>query len=105
MGQDLAEAYPELSYYRGFFRKYPQYAGLFDLDATALDKTINAQVAIVLYGLSVFRILQQNKLEIGGAFGLSIGEFTALTTASVYQPEDCLDIAVARAEIMDKTLA
>ncbi|MDO5737806.1 MAG: ACP S-malonyltransferase [Eubacteriales bacterium] len=100
MGQDLAEAYPELSYYRGFFHKYPQYTKLFELDGAELDKTINAQVAIVLYGLSVLSILKQSKLEIGGAFGLSIGEFTALATAAVYAPEDCLDIAVARAEIM-----
>ncbi len=105
MGRDLAEAYPAESLYENFFQEHPAYCELFDLDAETLALSRYAQPALILFDLTIWRLLKRAGLAIGASFGLSIGEFAALATAGVYPPEAILEIAVQRAQLMSQRMA
>jgi len=72
----------------------------FEGDLEELTKTHNAQPAILLHSLAVLSVLTSRGFEPSVVAGHSLGEFSALVAAGVFQPLDALQIVRRRGELM-----
>jgi [acyl-carrier-protein] S-malonyltransferase len=72
----------------------------FEGDLVELTKTHNAQPAILVHSLAVLGVLRTKGFEAGVVAGHSLGEFSALVAAGVFQPMDALRIVRRRGELM-----
>jgi [acyl-carrier-protein] S-malonyltransferase len=75
----------------------------FSGDMEELTRTRNAQPAILLHSLVVLAVLRERGIEPGVVAGHSLGEFSALVAAGVFQPMDALRIVQRRGELMYDT--
>ncbi|HKW15227.1 MAG TPA: ACP S-malonyltransferase [Candidatus Krumholzibacteria bacterium] len=103
MGKDYYDAFPAArDLYRdanaalGFDIAELSFAG----DMEELTRTRNAQPAILLHSLVVLAVLRERGIEPGLVAGHSLGEFSALVAAGVFQPMDALRIVRRRGELM-----
>lgn len=104
MGRDLAEAFPLA---RQTFEEADQALG-FDLSRLCWDgpedeltQTINAQPAILVHTVAVWRVLQAEKpLAAGMAAGHSLGEFSAYVAAGALDFADAVRTVRRRGELM-----
>lgn len=69
-----------------------------------LGETINTQQALLAYSLATAEILKKHGVHASICAGLSLGEYSALTYASVFNFEDALEVVSARAQIMSEAL-
>ena len=103
MGQSLAERFPEA---RDAFAEADDILG-FGLSGLAwegpedvLTATENAQPALYVHSLAVFRVVQARMGEVGGAAGHSLGELSAHAAAGTYTFADGLRAVRHRGELM-----
>ncbi len=103
MGQSLAERFPEA---RDAFAEADDILG-FRLSGLAwegpedvLTATENAQPALYVHSLAVFRVVQARMGEVGGAAGHSLGELSAHAAAGTYTFADGLRAVRHRGELM-----
>jgi [acyl-carrier-protein] S-malonyltransferase len=103
MGKDYYDAFPVA---RELYRDANAALG-FDITALSfsgemeeLTRTRNAQPAILLHSLVVLAVLRERGIEPGIVAGHSLGEFSALVAAGVFQPMDALRIVRRRGELM-----
>jgi [acyl-carrier-protein] S-malonyltransferase len=103
MGRDLAEAYPEA---RESFAEADETLGfaLSDLcwngPAEELTSTINAQPAILVHSVAVWRVLQRRRPAAVLAAGHSLGEFSAYVAAGAIDFADAVRTVRRRGELM-----
>ena len=105
MGRDLAEKYPAA---RALFDQANEVLGYdltqvcFEGPKEALTQTENAQPGIFLVSWVAFEPLKEqvSDLTFEATAGLSLGEFTALTTAGVMSFEDGLKLVHQRGRFM-----
>jgi [acyl-carrier-protein] S-malonyltransferase len=107
MGKDLADAFPAA---KSWFDRANAALG-YDLAAICftgpeaeLTKTENAQPGIFLVSWIAFQLLKERAptLEFQATAGLSLGEFTALTTAGALSFEDGLRVVRQRGRFMQE---
>jgi [acyl-carrier-protein] S-malonyltransferase len=107
MGQDLAQAYPNVS---SIFRRADEVLGrsissiAFTGPEEELTKTSNCQPALFVHGLAVLRALMDEvgELPIAASAGLSLGEFTAHTAAGTFDFDTGLQLVEQRATFMQE---
>jgi [acyl-carrier-protein] S-malonyltransferase len=103
MGRDYHDAFPEA---REVYREANDTLGFditalsFSGDMEELTRTVNAQPAILLHSLVILRVLEARGIRPGLVAGHSLGEFSALVAAGVFQPMDALRIVRRRGELM-----
>ncbi len=69
------------------------------------NKSANLQPLITAVSLSYWKLLQEEGIHFDVVLGHSLGEITALAGAGVVSPEDCVDIAAFRGQMMDMSSA
>jgi [acyl-carrier-protein] S-malonyltransferase len=107
MGKDLAEKFPAA---KAWFDRantalgYDLAAICFNGPETELTKTENAQPGIFLVSWVAFQLLKEQApaLKFDATAGLSLGEFTALTTAGAVGFEDGLRVVRQRGKFMQE---
>lgn len=70
-----------------------------------LTLTVNSQPAILVTSIAVWRVFQQefgDRVEIGMAAGLSLGEYSALVAGESFSFSDGIQIVRLRGELMEK---
>eukprot|EP00002_Diphylleia_rotans_P013519 TRINITY_DN2641_c0_g1_i2.p1 TRINITY_DN2641_c0_g1~~TRINITY_DN2641_c0_g1_i2.p1 ORF type:complete len:246 (+),score=36.85 TRINITY_DN2641_c0_g1_i2:44-781(+) len=75
-----------------------------------LKLTINAQPALLVHSMAILEILKHEAgfevaLEASTVLGHSLGEFTALTSASFFSLSDAVRVVRARGEMMQRCIA
>lgn len=72
-------------------------------DPTKVDfnHSSNLQPLITAISLSYWKLLKDEGVQFDTVMGHSLGEITALAGAGVVSPEDCVDIATFRGQVMD----
>lgn len=104
MGKDLADRFPKVAelYARADDTLgFPISRLSFQGDADFLRETRNAQPAILLHSVAVYRLLREEAgLEPAMTAGHSLGEYSALVAAGVLEPMDALRIVRKRGELM-----
>lgn len=104
MGKDMYEEYPE---FREVFdllteeQKKIAWEGPEDV----LADTANTQPILLAFGLGVYRILEKAGFRPDMGAGLSLGEYTALAAAGVFDPEEAVSLVTYRAQEMKKAAA
>jgi [acyl-carrier-protein] S-malonyltransferase len=103
MGKDLADAFPEA---RDTFSEADEALG-FSLSQLCwngpeeeLTSTINAQPAILVHSIAVWRVLQRRRPLAGIAAGHSLGEFSAYVAADAMEFADAVRTVRRRGELM-----
>ena len=107
MGQDLAQAFPEI---QEFFAQADQVLGrsltevMFEGPDEELTRTGNCQPALYLHGLALWKLVKARKpeLEVVAAAGLSLGEWTAHAAAGTFDEMDGLQLVEKRGELMEE---
>ncbi len=74
----------------------------FDGTAEALGKTINTQGILTAYNIGVTEMLKSDGIVPEVALGLSLGEYSALYAADVFEKQQAIDIINFRAQEMTK---
>jgi [acyl-carrier-protein] S-malonyltransferase len=103
MGKDYYDRFPDV---RDLYKTASRTLGFdiaqlsFEGDLEELTKTHNAQPAILLHSLAVLGVLRSRGVEAEAVAGHSLGEFSALVAAGVFQPIDALRIVRHRGELM-----
>jgi [acyl-carrier-protein] S-malonyltransferase len=104
MGKDIFEAFPAVA---ALYREADEILGFpisrvsFQGDAEFLTETRNAQPAILLHSIAVYRILRdEGGIEPAIVAGHSLGEYSALVAAGVLEEMDALRIVRRRGELM-----
>ena len=99
-----------------FYRNYKTYKNIIDQvselegidllsileDASKLNETENAQIAIFTMSYGITRLLEEEGIPMDSALGMSLGEYAALTLAEVLSYEDTLKLLRKRSELMQK---
>lgn len=99
-----------------FYRNYKTYKNIIDQvseltgidllsileDASKLNETENAQIAIFTMSYGITRLLEEEGIPMDSALGMSLGEYGALTLAKVLSYEDTLKLLRKRSELMQK---
>lgn len=99
-----------------FYRNYKTYKNIIDQvsaltgidllsvleDASKLNETENAQIAIFTMSYGITRLLEEEGIPMDSALGMSLGEYGALTLAKVLTYEDTLRLLRKRSELMQK---
>jgi [acyl-carrier-protein] S-malonyltransferase len=104
MGRDVADAFPEA---RAAFREADDALG-FSLSRLCwegpedeLTRTLNAQPAILIHTVAVWRVLQQHApVAVRMSAGHSLGEFSAYVAAGAIHFADAVRIVRRRGELM-----
>ncbi|MBA2671820.1 MAG: ACP S-malonyltransferase, partial [Gemmatimonadetes bacterium] len=103
MGKDLSDAYPEA---RDTFLDADEALG-FPLSQLCwngpeeeLTSTINAQPAILVHSIAVWRVLQRRRPNAMIAAGHSLGEFSAYVAADAMEFADAVRTVRRRGELM-----
>src|SRR5437762_13128523 len=107
MGCDLAEQFPTAA---ELFQKADDVLGrnLSEIawrgPLDALTQTSNCQPALFVHGLACWSVLRElaGNFPIGGAAGLSLGEWTAHAAAGTFDFENGLKLVQRRGELMDE---
>lgn len=107
MGKDLAETFPEAAEQ---FQKADEILGfsltgaMWDGPQEELTRTSRCQPALYVHGLVCLELLKQRvpDLEIAGAAGLSLGEFTAHAAAGTFDFETGLRLVAKRGQFMEE---
>ncbi len=103
MGKELAERFPAA---REVFREADEALGVelsrlcWEGPEADLSLTVNAQPAILVHSLAIWRLLQPAGLQIGVAAGHSLGEFSAYVAAGVMEFADAVRSVRRRGELM-----
>lgn len=103
MGKELAEAFPEA---RAAFEEADEALGTslsrlcWEGPADELTRTVNAQPAILVHSVAVWRVLQRRRPSVALAAGHSLGEFSAYTAAGSLQFADAVRTVRRRGELM-----
>ncbi|HET7274335.1 MAG TPA: ACP S-malonyltransferase [Longimicrobiaceae bacterium] len=103
MGRDLAESFPEAA---KTFREADEILGTalsrlcWEGPLDELTLTINAQPAILIHSIAVWRVFGPHITDISMAAGHSLGEFTAYVAAGVLDFGDALRVVRRRGELM-----
>ncbi len=107
MGRDLAEAFPEAA---DRFRQadgilgFPLTGAMFDGPQEELTRTSRCQPALYVHGLVCLDLIRSRVpgLEVAGAAGLSLGEFTAHAAAGTFDFETGLRLVAQRGLFMEE---
>jgi [acyl-carrier-protein] S-malonyltransferase len=103
MGRDLADAYPEA---RDTFAEADETLGLalsrlcWEGPEDELTSTVNAQPAILVHSVAVWRVLQRRRPAVALAAGHSLGEFSAYVAADAIDFADAVRTVRRRGELM-----
>ena len=103
MGRDLADAYPEA---RDTFAEADETLGFplsrlcWDGPIEELTLTINAQPALLVHSVAVWRVLARRRPTVGMAAGHSLGEFSAHVAAGSIEFSDAVRTVRRRGELM-----
>lgn len=108
MGRDLAEAFSRV---REQFERaneileYDLISAMFDGPAEELTRTSRCQPALYVHGLACLDLIREQvpDLEIAGAAGLSLGEFTAHAAAGTFDFESGLRLVDKRGRFMEES--
>lgn len=108
MGRDLYEACPSV---RPIF-DLPENRLGFDLrhlcfegTEEELSRTRYTQPCMVAFAGAVTRIFQESGIRPDYAAGLSLGEYSALSCAGVFTPEEAVEVAAFRGRVMEEAAA
>lgn len=101
MGKDFYKEYPE---FQAIFQLLPekQREIAFSGSKEQLQETVNTQPILLAFGLGVYAVLKKHGFRPDMAAGLSLGEYSALTAAGVFTPEQAVSLIHCRAEAMEK---
>ena len=105
MGNDLYDKYEAV---RRTYKKVQELTGIdiakisFHGPEDMLNMTKNTQLAIVTECLAIVEILKGKNIEAVCSAGLSLGEYTALIGAGVFNFEDGINLVKKRGEIMQQ---
>ena len=102
MGKDFYEEFPETravfdSSYTDFNLKEMCFSG----DEATLSRTRYTQPCMVAYAIAVTDLLKANGIVPDYAAGLSLGEYSALYAAGVFDKKTAMELIDYRARIMD----
>jgi [acyl-carrier-protein] S-malonyltransferase len=103
MGRDLADAYPEA---RDTFAEADDTLGFalsrlcWEGPEDELTSTVNAQPAILVHSVAVWRVLQRRRPAVALAAGHSLGEFSAYVAADAIDFADAVRTVRRRGELM-----
>lgn len=103
MGKDLADAFPLA---RDTFQEADDVLGtalssvMWNGPEAELTRTHNAQPAILIHSIAVYRLLAERLPEIGYAAGHSLGEFSAYVAAGAMSFADAVRTVRRRGELM-----
>lgn len=103
MGRELADAFPAAS---AVFREADDILGFplsrlcWEGPAEELTNTDNAQPAILVHSIAVWRVISTAASELGFAAGHSLGEFSAYVAAGAMSFADALPVVRKRGELM-----
>ena len=102
MGKDFYEEFPETravfdSSYTDFDLKEMCFSG----DEATLSRTRYTQPCMVAYAIAVTDLLRANGIVPDYAAGLSLGEYSALYAAGVFDEKTAMELIDYRARIMD----
>ena len=101
MGKDLYEEFPE---FKEIFDCLPENLKniAFDGPSEKLVKTENTQPIMLAFALGVFKVLEKNGIKPDMAAGLSLGEYSALASAGVFEPKTAIELISFRGKEMAK---
>ena len=101
MGKDLYEFYPEFR--NSFDLLTDEYRRIaFEGTAEEIKATVNAQPILLAFGIGVSKILAKKGIRADYTCGLSLGEYTALTSAGVFSEKEAMALIQFRANAMAK---
>lgn len=101
MGKDLCSEFDE--FVKVFDKLKPEQKKLaFEGDFLELSQTRNTQPILLAFGMGIFEVFRANGIKPDFAAGLSLGEYTALCAAGVFEYEDALNLVQFRAMEMEK---
>ena len=105
MGKDFYDAFPSV---RDVFEKKP--AGLdikslcFEADAEILSQTAYTQPCMGAFAVAVTKLLYENDIRPQYAVGLSLGEYSALYAAGVFDEDTLLELLAYRGQVMSESV-
>lgn len=105
MGKDLYEACPSV---RPIFDLPEERLGFdlrslcFEGSAEELSRTRYTQPCMVAFAGAVTRIFQESGVRPDYTAGLSLGEYSALSCAGVFTPEEAVEVAAFRGRVMEE---
>ncbi|GAB4072444.1 ACP S-malonyltransferase [Barrientosiimonas marina] len=105
MGKQLYDAYPAV---QELFQEADKLLGkkltdlMFEGPAEELTDTENAQPALLLSGIAVYRTLIDHNVQPVIAAGHSLGEYSALVAAGAMSLEEALPLVAARGKLMEE---
>lgn len=103
MGQSFYDNYSEV---KELFDCYPDLKRLcFQGPIEQLSKTENTQPCMVLFAIAVTELLKKNGIFPDYVAGLSLGEYSALNAAGVFDKETVIDIVRLRGKAMSDAVA
>lgn len=103
MGQSFYDNYPEV---KELFDCYPDLRRLcFQGPIEELSKTCYTQPCMVLFAVAVTELLKKNEIYPDYVAGLSLGEYSALNAAGVFDNETVIDVVRLRGKAMSDAVA
>jgi [acyl-carrier-protein] S-malonyltransferase len=101
MGKDFYEQYPAFRDIFDYLTEDEKRAA-FDGPAEKLSDTRYTQPVMVAFAAGVTALLKEQGIKPDMTLGLSLGEYSALSAAEVFTPEETVNIVRKRAEAMSK---
>lgn len=102
MGQSFYDHYDEA---KQLFDAYPDLKELcFQGPIETLSKTSHTQPCMVLFAVIVTRLLKKNGIVPEYVAGLSLGEYSALNAAGVFDDETVIDVVRTRGQAMEEAV-
>ena len=105
MGQDLYDAYPEFK--ETFDNANPGFDlkdCCFNGPIEKLGQTRYTQPCMVAFAVGVTKLLKANGIEPAYAAGLSLGEYSALYSAGVFEEKQVIDLVAFRGQSMEEAV-
>ena len=105
MGQDLYDTYPDFK--ETFDNAHPGFDlkdCCFNGPIEKLGQTRFTQPCMVAFAVGVTKILKANGIEPAYAAGLSLGEYSALYSAGVFDEKQVLDLVAYRGQSMEEAV-
>ena len=102
---------------KDFYEQYSGFKRVFDLlpeeqrniafsgNRDQLKETVNTQPILLAFGVGIYEILKNSGFRPDMAAGLSLGEYSALTAAGVFTPEQAVSLIQCRAKAMAEASA
>lgn len=102
MGQSLYDNFEEV---KNLFDQYPDLKELcFEGPIETLSKTSHTQPCMVLFAVAVSELLKKNGIVPDYVAGLSLGEYSALNAAGVFDNETVIDVVRLRGQAMEQAV-